>query len=131
MRAGHRFIIYIVILLIMTSGLALLAWRNDVFESLYVSSGLEQVELLGQTLAANTVAKDTLDLALLENAKFLVLKDNVNQFDFNLICQDASNRPKQTNATSSFGVPVVAGQAVSCALGNGAPFPAASSLNQQ
>lgn len=113
MKSGQRYIIYIVITILLVSGIFLFFWRDDVFKSLYVNSGLEQTELLGQTLMNNTSAKDSLDTDILDNAKFLVLKKNVKHFDYNLICQDAE-------AISQLGGS--ASLAPLCAVGNRSPF---------
>lgn len=126
MRSAHRYIIYIIIVIIFATGLALLAWRAQVFDSLYVNSGLEQVEILGQTAAANIEATENLNNDLLESGKFLVLKNNVNQFNFDYICLDASNLPTKEGQTTDIGLPATSGSAAVCALGNRNLFPAVS-----
>ena len=117
MKSGqHFYIIYIVIISCLFLN-SFIFWRDDVFNSLYVNSGLEQTELLGQTLMNNTTVKDNLDTDILDNAKFLVLKKNVKHFDYNLICQDAETI-SQLGGSASL--------APLCAVGNGSPFTRAS-----
>jgi hypothetical protein len=129
MKSGHRYIIFIALVIIIIAGILLLVWRDDMFTSLYEKSGLQQTELIGQSLMVAPNTKETLDITILENAKFLVLKKNFNQFNFDLICQDASNSGKQVSVSP--GVVSVSAQTGLCTVGTGSPFPLATALNQR
>ncbi len=124
MKSGHRYIIHILIVLIFVSGLGLLLWRNEVFDVLHNASGVYDPSLLiNSSLPA---AKDSLDTDIFDNAKFIVLKNNVYKFDFDTICRDVSAQ-RQSGTTNDQLTAQEYAASVVCLLGNSAPFAAAPS----
>lgn len=115
MKSGHRHIIYIIILLIFVFGLGLLLWRNEVFSVLNENSGLyDPGLLLSQSVS---VPKDSIDTSIFDNAKFIVLKNNVYKFNFDNICRDSSQKNQSASSSTTFSGPAV------CFVGNSMPFP--------
>lgn len=124
MKSGHRYIIHILIALIFISGLGLLLWRNEVFDMLHDTSGVYDSSLLINS--SLPTAKDSLDTDIFDNAKFIVLKNNVYKFDFDTICRDVSAQ-RQSGTTNDQLTAQEYAASVVCLLGNNAPFAAAPS----
>lgn len=123
MKSGHRYIIHILIILIFVFGLGLLLWRNEVFNILHDNSGVYDPSLLINSPLPT--AKDALDTAIFDNAKFIVLKNNVYKFDFDTICRDVSAQ-KQSGTTNDQLTAQEYAASVVCLLGNSAPFAASA-----
>lgn len=121
MKSGHRYIIHILITLILVFGLGLLLWRNEVFNVLHDNSGFYDPSLLLNS--SPSASKDSLDTSIFDNAKFIVLKDNVYRFDFDTICRDVSSQ-KQSGRTNDQLSNQEYAASVVCLLGNSVPFAA-------
>ncbi len=119
MRSAHRYIIYIVVLLILVLGALLFAFRNQAVGFLNDKTGLPEAEL--NTNIATSSLKNVLDTTVLETPKFDSLKDNVKKFDFDSICNTPIGRI-ETRATSTDGESVTTSAVLNCVLGNGLPF---------
>lgn len=119
MRSAHRYIIYIVVLLILVLGALLFAFRNQAVGFLNDKTGLPEAEL--NTNIATSSLKNVLDTTVLETPKFESLKNNVKKFDFDSICGEPVGRV-ETTATSTEGESVTTSAVLSCVLGNGLPF---------
>lgn len=121
MKSGHRYIIYILILIIFVSGLGMLLWRNEVFDMLHNTSGVYDPGLIINPSSLAT--KDALDMDIFDNAKFIVLKNNLYKFDFDTICRDVSAQ-KQSGTTNEQLTAQEYAASVVCLLGNSVPFAA-------
>lgn len=121
MKSGHRYIIHILILLILVFGLGLLFWRNEVFDMLHDNSGFYDPSLLLNS--SPSVAKDSLDTGIFDNAKFIVLKNNVYKFDFDNICRDVSSQKQSGTSNIQLSNQEYAASVI-CLLGNSVPFAA-------
>ena len=119
MKSGFRYILYIVIALLVVSGLALLFMRDAAVSFLNDNTGIAQPSLVIKNVVPS--AKDTLDNSLLNSANFTALKNNVNKFNFDTICNTAVGSIV-TTATSSTGEVSTTTTSVSCVKGNGQPF---------
>lgn len=120
MRSGFRFLLYIAIIAIIASGVLLFLFKEDAFSFLSDSAGVLTPELAIKKAA--TSSKETLDNAILNDAKFLSLKNNVTKFDFESICKTSVGELSIVS-TSSEGVVSTTTQKINCALGNNSPFP--------
>lgn len=119
MKSGNRYILYLFLILLIGIGITLFLIRNQAADFLNESTGVAGMVIQTKVSAAS---KDSLDTALLTNAKFLSLKNNVNKFDFNSICKTPVGQI-ETVATSSDGEVVTTKQTLSCVQGNSVPFP--------
>lgn len=128
MKKGYQAILIILILLIIAGGLALFLWRDQALNFLNVKAGVADLELTGKTIAAS---KDTLDTSILSVPKFVALKNNVNNFDFDSICKKPTGK-----VTTVVGIALAAAatsteeaatstsvKQKNCVLGNNIPFP--------
>jgi hypothetical protein len=118
MQSSHRYIIHILIALLFIIGLILFFWRNEVFEVLSENSGVYDYDVL--IAQSPSSARDILDTSILDNAKFIVLKNNINQFDFHTICRDISSQ-RQAGANAIL-TPAQFNASILCAIGNSSPF---------
>jgi hypothetical protein len=119
MKSGYRYILYIVIVILIASGLALLFMRNTALDFLNQNAGISEPDLVIKNVIPAT--KDTLDSSLLNSANFTALKNNVTKFDFNTICGTVVGQIVATS-TSATGVVSTTTENVSCVKGNGLPF---------
>lgn len=117
MKSGHRYIIHILILLILVFGLGLLFWRNEVFDVLHDNSGLYDPSLLLTSSQITAKSKDSIDTSIFDNAKFIVLKNNVYKFDFDNICRNLSSQKQSEDADDKLSGQEYAASVV-CFLGN-------------
>jgi len=120
MRDAHRYIIYIVVLLVLAGGLVLFIFRDEAINFLNEKTNLPAKEL--SLKVASSSPKDALDIRLLETPKFVSLKNNVIKFDFDDICKTPVGRV-DTTATTSEGEVITSSQVINCSLGNGLLFP--------
>lgn len=127
MKSGFRYILYLVLALILIGGSFLLLFKDDAFSFLSDNAGLMSPEIALKNVA-NT-SKDSLDDKILNDARFLSLKNNVSKFDFEAICKTAVGTISVVS-TSSEGVVSTSTVSVSCALGNGLPFPVPTAKKQ-
>jgi hypothetical protein len=118
MQSSHRYIIHILIALLFIIGLVLFFWRDEFFESLSENSGIYNNDFIINQSSLS--AQDVLDSSILDNAKFIVLRNNVNQFDFNTVCRDVSSQRlvgvNSTLNSAQFNASIL------CAIGNSSPF---------
>jgi len=113
MKKYYRAILYIVIILIITGGLALILFRQPVTESL--NSQIEEGLFIPPVKKTNL---NVLDVDILKTAKFTALKNNVTSFDFNNICGRSSGAGSAVSVLS--GTSTVTSDR--CNLGNNFPF---------
>jgi len=118
MKSGYRYILYIVIILILVSGLVLLLFRDDAMTYLNESSAISQPDL---TIKVSSANKNALDNSVLNSPNFVALKNNVSKFDFESICNTPVGTV-ETVSTSSAGIVSTTTQIVSCVKGNNVPF---------
>jgi len=111
MQFGQRYILPFLIALIILIGLALFFLRQQAFQILSNSAGLYDSDLI---ISAPPSARDAIDTTIFNNAKFIMLKSNVYQFDFDSICRNANSQGQGALSNSS----------VVCLLGNKLPFAA-------
>ncbi len=123
MKSGYRYILYIVIILIIASGLALFFWRNQLVVLLGDQAGVKKIDTSAKI--ATSSIKNALDTEIFKAPKFVALKNNVVNFDFDLICKTAVGEI-ETVATTSEGEIATSTNTLNCTLGNGVPFPPSS-----
>lgn len=123
MKSGYRYILYIIIALIALSSLTLFLFRNEAVVFLTDNAGVAQSAL--PTKANTSANANVLDVEILKSPKFLALKNNVVNFDFDSICKTAVGT-SITVATTSTGELATSTQSLNCLLGNGLPFPLAT-----
>jgi len=121
MKSGHRYIIYFFIFIILIIGLALLVWRNEAFDILHENSGIYETGLLAGANSAED--QNALDTDIFSNTKFIVLKKNFTNFDFNSICRNMAEKKEARTGASDPSAAELSASFV-CSLGNGAPFTA-------
>jgi len=98
-------------------GLLLFFLRIQLLDVLRSQTGVDGSMVL--TEVAPNVDNSALDIEVLNSAKFISLKNNVNKFDFENICEQGSD--------SSFNVVSLEGEVETsqiggCVLGNNVPF---------
>jgi|GEM_PF-1102456 hypothetical protein len=127
MKKGYQAILYIIIILILASGLMLFLWRDNALNYLNENTGVANLESTAKTTATS---KDTLDSTILSDAKFLSLKNNVTKFDFESICKVPVGKVAVATVINSDGTQATASttdstatQQTGCILGNSIPFP--------
>ncbi len=120
MKSGYRYILYFVIVLLIASGLGLFFLRDQVVTFLNDNTGVAKPALPAKL--STLAAKNALDTETLKSAKFLALKNNVINFDFDTICKTPVGTV-ETVATSSEGEISTSTEKISCRLGNNVPFP--------
>jgi len=108
------------ITLFVGGGVLLFIFKDGVLEILNNNAEILTPEMIIQK--ASTANKETLDNAILGDARFLTLKENVKRFDFDSICKNSVGELSLVS-TSSDGTVSTTTQKINCALGNGAPFP--------
>lgn len=125
MKKGYQAILYILLILIIAGGLLLFLWRDNALVSLNENTGISDLETVAKTTA---ISKDTLDTSILNSTKFVALKNNVSNFEFEAICKGSAAKTvsvvktvSNETATSTATSTVV--QNVGCLVGNNIPFP--------
>lgn len=127
MKNIFRFITYSLLGLIFLSGLGALIYRNNIME--YFSG--PELSLDTEVVASGALA--ALDLAPLSQPRFLSLKNNVIDFDFDNICHRPSAGVAQVtpaaaptgseDGTATTTATTTAATVLSCSTGNSLPFP--------
>jgi len=120
MKSGHRYILYIVVSLIILSGLALFFLRNQLVVFLSDQAGVKKLD--ASTKIASSSIKNALDTEIFKAPKFIALKNNVVNFNFDLICKTAVGEI-ETIATTTEGEVATSTKTLNCVLGNDVPFP--------
>jgi hypothetical protein len=128
MKDNYRLVLYLFIILIILTGLALFVFQGDLLDYAQTQSGLT-VAL--SPVTAPVAAGDSLDTSILRQANFTALTNHVVNFNFDNICwrpdtvsQAVAPATMATNtetgtaatSTSSASSPVV------CVQGNSLPF---------
>jgi len=113
MKNKYWIILYVFILLLILSGLALFIFHNSILNSFQTKINASFSTPVSSKIASSS---EILDSSALESPRFKTLVNNVINFDFNNICwrPDAKlSQPAAGAATSS---------APSCVQGNNIPF---------
>lgn len=126
MKKGYQAILYILIILILASGLLLFLWRDNALSYLNENTGVASLE---STVKTKVTSNDTLDTKILSDTKFASLKNNVTKFDFEAICKALVVKVATVVAVNSDGTPAASStasttvQQTGCIIGNNIPFP--------
>jgi len=120
MKSGYRYILYIVVILIIASGLALFFLRNQLVVFLSDQAGVKKLDASAKI--ATSSIKNALDTEIFKAPKFVALKNNVVNFDFDSICKTAVGEI-ETTATTTEGEVATSTQTLNCVIGNDVPFP--------
>jgi hypothetical protein len=117
MKNNFKLLLFILIALLILSGLLLFAYRQKALDYLSSRAGFSDFDF--NSVAAAT-APETLDISILNSARLNSLTNNVVNFDFDNICRRpaAITRVVSENVSASTSAATIA----SCALGNGLPF---------
>ncbi len=116
MKNYYRVMLYIVIILIILGGLALFLFRQVLTESL--SSQINPEQLVSPAKVTNP-NPNVLNIDILKTAKFVALKNNVINFDFDNLCGRASNEAAVVTIVSGTSTAPTPSK---CSLGNNFPF---------
>jgi len=108
MRNNYRTLLYFTIILIILGSLFILFLRQTITDSLGTKVALDSYyETPANGMAASSRNLNEVDI--LKNSRFISLKNNVINFDFDNIC-------------GGQGVKLASGKASACTLGNNRPF---------
>lgn len=119
MKSGYRYILYLLMVAIIASGLALFFLREQATNFLSKNTGVANSVV--PVKIATSSAKDALDISLLKTAKFQALKNNVINFDFDSICKTPVGQA-EIIATTTEGAVATTTKILHCTLGNNTPF---------
>ncbi len=111
MRNNYRTLLYFVIILLILGSLAILFLRQPITETLSTRAELSAYVVPSKSM--NAANRESSELEILKNSRFISLKNNVINFDFENICG---------KAIAQSGT----GKATSCTLGNNRPFTSAA-----
>ena len=124
MKSGFRSIIYILSAIIILSGLALFFYREEAVSFMQAQTGVIKAAVPVKVNLKAGADSDVLGSEILKNPKFIVLANNVTQFDFDSICKTAVGQTEVLKTDSSTGATSSEMQTVNCRLGNNIPFSA-------
>lgn len=116
MKKTSRLLFILLIILLVLSGLAAFFWRVDAYQALNYAAGIDSESL---PEVSGTAAKDTIDTAILKDARFVGLKDTV-EFSALDICRSAVGKREVEVIIN--GATTTKSEVLTCVQGNNVPF---------
>ena len=117
MKNSHRYLSQILLVILVIAGGALFFWQEVAYD--YLHQQAELVEVTDILMAPAPLPSEELETTVINDTKFIVLKNNVTGFDYEQVCRNLMNlgeREISQLSASEYS------QILTCAVGNASPF---------